>query len=180
MSRFIVNDGKPGNEILFNPNFTYPGTGLAVSESQATWNLVQAIGHCLGIKHAAGTDSGNSAMLRTASSSYNNHLSSTHDSQEIGSRFPINTSSQVVPFIAGLNSLHPGESAYFYISYFESDITYSWLATGINGTVYNEVYPSWSLLSEVDFPAGNYQLRCTISGGKYSTPVTATKNIVVQ
>jgi len=33
----------------------------------------------------------------------------------------------------------------------------------------------------IGFPAsGNYQLQCTISGGKYTTPVTAVKNIIVQ
>lgn len=183
ISRFTINDGKPGHQILFNPNFKYAGSNLTVSVSQATWNLVQAIGHCLGIKHATGTGSQSSVMLRgTASNSYNNNLSSVYDSQVLGSKFPINSSSQVVPFISGINSLHPYESASYLISYWEAGIKFTWKAIGINGTVYNEDYGPMTAerLPEVYFPAGNYRIQCTISGGKYSTPVTVTKDILVQ
>lgn len=183
ISRFTVNDGKPGHQILFNPNFKYAGSNLTVSMAQATWNLVQAIGHCLGIKHATGTGSQSSVMLRgTAASSYNNNLSSVYDSQVLGLKFPVNSSSQVEPFISGINSLGAYESADYLISYWEVGITYTWKAIGINGTVYNEDYnpATGSRLPEVYFPAGNYRIQCTISGGKYSTPATVTKDILVQ
>ncbi|EDM34040.1 hypothetical protein PBAL39_07050 [Pedobacter sp. BAL39] len=179
ISEFPSNDGKPGRRILFNSNFRYLSNNSTVSLDQATWNFVQAIGHCLGLRHAPDQMS----VMRggTAGSSYNNNLNSTYDTQTISALFPKNATSQVTPFISGLDKLRPMESANYEISYTEFNLNYSWKVIGINGTNYLENYDyiQGSKLPEVYFPAGNYQIQCTITGGKYNGSVMATKNIIV-
>lgn len=65
----------------------------------------------------------------------------------------------------------------------ETGIYYKWEVTGINGTSYYYEFTddTDAILNEIGFSTpGNYQLMCTISGGKYTTSVTAVKNITVQ
>lgn len=177
ISRFVSNDGKPGNQILINKNFRYPNTNALPDDAQSAWNVIQAVGHCLGFKHTSDFNNANSVMKRGTSSSSGYQLS-TNDVEMVNAKYPLNSSNQVVPFISGKSPLVVSESANYEVSYFEAGMTYSWRVIGINGTVFDETYSSIPILSDVSFTAGNYELQCTMNSLKHGI-VVATKIIVV-
>ncbi|PST82316.1 hypothetical protein C7T94_16160 [Pedobacter yulinensis] len=183
LARFPINDGRPGQEIYFNPNFKYASTGQGVTQAQAAWNLVHAIGHSLGFSHASGTGAETSIMLKgTSSSAFNDIGFSTYDSQTLSAKYPISTQSTVAPFISGKISLLPFETTSFETSYYAVGLSYAWKAVGVNGTSFNMDYDyvTGARLPEVDFPAGSYEIQCFITGSKFNGQIVARRTIIVQ
>jgi len=110
-------------------------------------------------------------------------LPSNYDAIAISTLYPVNNSSLVVPYISGNKYFSPYGEDYFKMSYLAQGVSYHWRAIGINGTVYNETIGTFTTETTpgIGFPvSGNYQLQCTISVGKYTTPITAVKNIIAQ
>lgn len=198
-------DGKPGSFIRVNTDFKDPNTNDFYS-SQATWNMIHEIGHCLGFQHTnwyyrnewslvnyyganhvpntpVYTSSDPNSVMNggTALSSCYSGCFSSFDQTAVNYLYPINSSSQVVPYIMGSSSLYgPGQSTYS-VSYrsAETNINYKWEIIGINGTTY--YYQDYESLPVIELPmpgSGNYKVKCTISNGKFSTAI-AEKNIVI-
>lgn len=184
-SEYPRGDGKPGSLIVIRSNFNSP-TGDNIL------NLVHAIGHSLGLIHTPATAQGyqNSVMKRgdaTVSAwSFlieNYGLPSTYDINNIGTKYPVNSGSTIQAYINGPDTFNATASVTYRMSYISSEagINYHWKVIGVAGTNYtSESYENNAALFDFGLPqAGKYQLQCTISGGKYTTPVTSTKNITV-
>lgn len=207
-AEFPTNSQRPGNLILVNSDFRDPFTNYYIHQGQGAWNVIHEIGHTLGLRHTnwqtndspsnaganliAGTPTSdpNSVMNGgTALSDYFNYsypaLPSIYDAVAINTLYPLSSGSTISPYIGGKNTVFPNGQATYQMSYKseETGIYYKWVVTGINGTSYYYEFTddTDAILNEIGFSTpGNYQLQCTISGGKYSAPVTATKNITVQ
>jgi hypothetical protein len=65
------------------------------------------------------------------------------------------------------------------MSYVALDITYTWVSDSPHGML-PFIVTGQTRLPEIDFSAGSYQIQCSTSQSKYLTPITATKNIIVQ
>jgi len=207
-AEFPTNSQRPGNLILVNSDFRDPNTQYFIHQGQGAWNVIHEIGHTLGLRHTnwqtndtptsiganliAGTPTSdpNSVMNGgTALSDYFNYsypaLPSIYDAIAINTLYPLSSGSNIIPYIGGKNTLFTNGQATYQMSYKseEAGIYYKWEVTGINGTSYYHEFTddTDAILNEIGFSTpGNYQLKCTISGGKYTTPVTAVKNITVQ
>jgi len=109
-------------------------------------------------------------------------LPSAYDASNIATMYPVNTNSVVKPYIVGPDTFNANVFVAYNISYLSSEvgISYHWKVIGTNGTNYTFDLPFSDFgLYDLNLPKGNYQLQCTISGGKYSTPATTTKDIIV-
>jgi hypothetical protein len=177
--------GSAGALIAVNSNLSSP-TGDNVL------NLVHSIGHALGLKHtpsaAAGYQNsvmkpGNATVGVWSFLTDNYGLPSTYDVSNIGTKYPVNSSSTITSYINGPETFNSTASVTYRSSYISSEagINYHWRVVGIKGTNYTaELNDNNVALYDFGLPsAGNYQLQCTISGGKYSTPATTTKDITV-
>lgn len=135
----------------------------------------------------------------TALSSYSSYpsLPSNYDAIAISTLYPHNVNSSVLPYISGDKYFTGNFEEYFNISYIEQGVSYLWRVIGINGTNHDQSYGPyvaipygsiiygsimhWGKSPGIEFPTfGDYQIQCTISGGKYTNPVTVTKNVTVQ
>ncbi|MCC8409569.1 hypothetical protein LJ707_11550 [Mucilaginibacter sp. UR6-1] len=186
-AEWVKGNGNPGGEIIVNTN---PGYTLAPSGDDIL-HLFHAIAHTMALGHTSSTvpNHENSIMSRafevTSAWSYlvgNYGLPFANDVTYFNSRYPVNANSVINSYINGPATFSSSASVTFRSSYIsaEAGITYAWKAVGINGTTYNyQESGSNPALYDFGLPAGNYRLECTISGGKYTTEVTATKNIVV-
>jgi hypothetical protein len=168
---YPVGNGKTGGFIMANLDYNFSST------TQATNNIIHAIGHCLSLKHKTDV---NSIMVNNNLSNYSQAFPSSADNSVISSLYPLNSSSVVIPYISGIANLSRGDEQSYDMSYYVPGANYSWRATGATGPVPDFSWASEVRLPEVYFDAGNYQLKCTVSIGKYTTPVTVTKSIVVQ
>lgn len=163
-------DGNPGDLIVVNSDFNQ-------NSQQSTWNMIHAIGHALGLKHAVNNSSsvmnkGN--FLTSYPSNLNFALPTSYDINSITSLYPLNLNSTILPYIHGRNGT-------FSLSYYsvESGINYSWKIEGTNGTNYTYEESGAAIVSELYLSPGNYRVQCIISNGKYSIPVTVSKNIIL-
>lgn len=164
-------DAKSGVFIMANLDYNFVSTAEAVN------NMIHAIGHSLGFKHNNDT---NSIMKNSSLASLTNTFPGSVDAPIISSIYPLNPSSVVIPYISGIANLYHGSEQSYDMSYYVPGVTYSWSATGGNGAAPDFSWASQVRLPEVFFDPGSYQLQCTVSGGKYTTPVTAVKNIIAQ
>jgi hypothetical protein len=184
-TQFPDGFGGPGALITVNSNFTSPTNDNVL-------NMVHAIGHSLGLKHTPSTATGyQNSVMKPGNATVsvwsvlleNYGLPSTYDVSNISTNYPGNAGSIINAYINGPGSFNASASVTYRMSYISSEagINYHWKVIGINGTTY--LYePSENNAALYDFGlpnAGTYQLQCTISGGKYTTPVTSTKNITV-
>ncbi len=183
VAEFPNSDGKSGSSILINSDFKDPSTNLFITHSKATRKVIHAIGHTLGLKH---NNSSNSIMNGSTGvidlEVY--PILHNYDVTLINTLYPISTNSLIIPNIGGVGTLYTNGQFTYVLSYIskESGVYYKWEITGVNGTNYTHEFvdDTDGILSEMSLAnPGNYQLKCTISGGKYSTPVTVTKDIVV-
>ena len=205
-AEFPTYNGKPGSLILINLDVKNPFTNNYLNDGQAAWNVIHEIGHCLGLRHTnwetndpptsigenliAGTPTSDPNSVMNGSTGLSDYsaytyplLPSNYDAIAISTLYPVNNSSVVLPYISSNKYFSPGGEDYFKISYLEQGVSYHWRAIGINGTNYDETIGTFTADTTpgIGFPSsGNYQLQCTISGGKYTTPTTVTKNLIVQ
>lgn len=168
---YPVGNGKTGGFIMANLDYNFTST------TQATNNMIHAIGHCLSLKHKADVSS---IMVNNNLSNYSQAFPSSVDAPIISSIYPLNPNSVVTPYISGISNLLHGWEQSYDMSYYVPGVTYSWGATGGSGAAPDFSWATQVRLPEVFFDPGNYQLQCTVSGGKYTTPVTAVKNITAQ
>jgi hypothetical protein len=156
-----------------------PGTLIAVNQT-SPGNLVHAIGHILGLKHTPtnAPDYQNSVMKLASAV----ELLSVYDVDKIATMYPVNNNSIVKPYIVGRQTLSNNfEQNSWFVSYLSNEpgINYHWKVIKPDGTIYYDSPSNESSLSELGgMSKGTYQLQCTISGGKYLTPVTLTKDII--
>lgn len=209
LAEFPNSSGRPGSLILINKDFKNPYNNTYINDGQVVWNVIHEIGHCLGLRHtnwylinegitnygandipntpSSYQGDANSVMNGgTALSSYMSNifplLPSNYDAIAISTLYPINANSSVIPYISSNKNFYTSGEDYFIMSYLEQGLSYHWRVVGINGTIYDQTIGTFSSEKTpgIGFPnAGEYQIRCTISGGKYTVPVTATKNIIV-
>jgi hypothetical protein len=171
---YPVGNGKTGGFIMANLDYNFASSDEAVN------NMIHAIGHSLSFKHRALEYS---IMKPGSLANFSNHFGNFPnqvDSPVINALYPLNPNSIVVPYISGIANLSHGDEQSYDMSYYVPGANYSWRATGATGPVPDFSWASEVRLPEVYFDAGNYQLKCTVSIGKYTTPVTVTKSIVVQ
>lgn len=168
---YPVGNGKTGGFIMANLDYNFTST------TQATNNMIHAIGHSLSLKHKTNV---NSIMANNNLSNYSQAFPSSEDNSVISSLYPLNSSSVVISYISGIANLSHGSEQSYDMSYYVPGVTYSWSATGGNGAAPDFSWASQVRLPEVFFDPGSYQLQCTVSVGKYTTPVTAVKNITAQ
>ncbi|WP_443944032.1 hypothetical protein ACJVDH_14040 [Pedobacter sp. AW1-32] len=195
-------NNKVGNTIYINSDF--PG----LNPLNAAWNMIHEIGHTLGLVHTnwrylndpipsggvtdiANTPSSlssdpNSVMNGgTALTEYGSYpaLPSIYDDIAISSMYPLITTGQVNAYISGPSTVGRYGQSTFHSSYssLESGIYYKWEINGINGTNYHYEFTdnTDSILDEVGFESGNYELKCTIIGGKYTGSSVASKTLTV-
>jgi len=133
------------------------------------------------MKHASGTGSETSIMKRSLLSSFETQLiASDFDKNAISALHPLENTSIINPFVNGPHIFKPGEET-FQLSYKanEAGINYTWIVKGINGTNYSYTEggsPNFVPYLEV----GTYEIKCTVSGGKYISSSTATKTVTVE
>lgn len=189
-ARFPEGYGKAGDLILvntdFNGNSNSPFGNL--TPGQATWNMLHQIGHCLGLKHTSQA-LGDQLSLMNRGTFYTEYsrsnrgidyaLPSANDEAAINALHPKDPGSTLDPSIGG------GGDWYFasYVSK-EKGINYRWEMVGMDGV---SDYFDFGKLSDTNYPAfdssylgkhGTFQLKCTISGGKYTTPKSAVRTVV--
>ncbi|TKC05609.1 hypothetical protein FA048_17985 [Pedobacter polaris] len=183
VAEFPNGDGKSGNSILINTDFKDPSTNSFINSDRAARKVIHAIGHSLGLNH----NNSSSSIMNGSTGVVNLEvypILHNYDVALINALYSINPNSLIVPYIGGASTLNTNGQFTYIMSYLskESGVYYKWEIVGINGTNYNYEFTDDTdgILSEMAIAdAGNYQLKCTISGGKYATPVTATKNITV-
>ena len=183
-AEFPNGDGKSGNSILINSDFKDPSTNLFISHSKAARKIIHAIGHTLGLKHNSSSNSIMNGSTGVVDLEVYPILHN-YDVTLINTLYPLNANSLVEPYIGGDSNLYTNGQFTYVSSYVskESGVYYKWELIGINGTNYSHEFTDDTdgILSEMSLAnPGSYQLKCTILGGKYSSPVTTTKNIVVQ
>jgi hypothetical protein len=156
-------------------------------------DIVHAIGHTLGLKHTPAAAEGlQNSVMRTGDVNtidLPNHISgsyifpSLYDVNKVSTLYAVNRNSAIVPYIIGPDTFGANTFVAYNVSYIssEANVNYTWKVLGVNGTNYTLEFPPSSEFGLYDFTLlkGNYQIRCTVSGGKYITPVTVTKNLIV-
>lgn len=167
-SAYPNGSGNSGNLILVNSDFNQ-------NTQQATWNFIHAIGHALGLKHAVNSSSVMNKINFLTGYPYNSNYAfpTTYDISTISIMYPINQNGIISPFIKATN----GVFDLIYISP-ESGISYNWKVLGINGT--NYLYEEVANAFLEDLYLSSYRIECTITGGKYLTTITATKNVIIE
>ncbi|ADY54328.1 hypothetical protein Pedsa_3799 [Pseudopedobacter saltans DSM 12145] len=170
VAAYPSGNGKPGEVILVNEDFNQ-------NPEQATWNFIHAIAHSLGLKHAVNNSSSimHRGDFRKNFPNFSNSFPTSYDEINISSMYPININSIIQPSIRGYN----GVFSLSYVS-IEDGISYHWKIIGTSGSPYFYEEVGTSTLSDMYLAKGNYRVECTISGTKYLTSVTATKNISIQ
>ena len=160
-------NGRPGKVILVNINSS-SSTGFPTSNGNASWNLLHALMHSIGLTN-------NNLTLNSKDSQGYCDINclSTQDQSTISQAYPFDSSSPLVPIIAGPSYLSYGGVEVYSVSYAsrESNINYKWEVVGVNGKnfYYLDTYNLPSTELPLDGGAGTYSVRCTISNGKYST-----------
>lgn len=168
---YPMGNGRPGKSILINSDFNLG----SLTQQQATWNLIHAIGHVLGLKHS--TTNGSIMYKNSFQTNYLGQdylLPIIEDINQVTSLYPLSSSDVPQPFIRGTNVV-------FNISYpsKEVGVSYNWTVSGINGTIYSYSEVGDSYLSDLILPSGSYRIECIINGGKYTTPIIVSKNIII-
>jgi hypothetical protein len=171
---YPIGNGKTGGFIMANLDYNFTSADEAVN------NMIHAIGHSLSFKHRYLEFS---IMKWTSLANFSNSFGSFPnqiDSPVINAMYPVNPNSVIIPYISGIANLSHGSEQSYDMSYYVPGVTYSWSATAGSGAAPDFSWATQVRLPEVFFDSGNYQLQCTISSGKYTTPITVTKNIIVQ
>ncbi len=167
---YTNGDGKAGGLILVNLDYGYS------SSTQLVNIMIHALGHSLGFKHS---NTANSIMANNNLSGYTSAFPSAVDEPIINSLYPLNANSVVTPYISGISNISSswGWGQDYDMSYFCFGITYTWTSNTPHPylpSVGQARLPEWS------FNIGSHELKCTTSHSKYTTPIVATKNIIVQ
>lgn len=168
---YTNGDGKAGGLILVNSDYAYS------SSAQLVNIMIHALGHSLGFRHSSAA---NSIMVNNNLSTYTNAFPSTVDEPIISALYPLNANSIVTPYISGTANLpYSSWTQDYEMSYVLLGSTYTWTSSTPHWFLPYSV-TSQTRLPEVNFNTGSHELKCTTSHSKYTAPIVATKNIVVQ
>jgi len=201
---FPTFDGKPGEKIIVNSdyNISYPGNavwniiheiGHCIGLRHTNWYFRGESGYPYGAIDIPNTPSslaGDQLSIMnggTADFEFNmnqNNLPSNYDIIATKYLYPLIATSSVNSYITGASTVGKYGQNTYRLSYAsdEAGINYKWEVNGINGLNYYYHYNNNTsyTLDEITFDvAGQYQLKCTISGGKYNSPRVITKVITV-